>query len=136
MTIQTAHKQTHSKRQLAQTKRTPPQATKHSQNETHTHTHTHKQVWRLVTPAFLHAGILHLLINMHTLFILGFRVEYSFGSTTLLLCYLLGSLTGNIFSAYFSPSTISLGASSSILALLGLQTARLIAFWSDIDPLM
>jgi len=38
-----------------------------------------RQVWRLITCMWLHAGVVHLLINMLCLVIIGIRLEQEFG---------------------------------------------------------
>jgi rhomboid protease GluP len=76
------------------------------------------QVWRLVTPVFIHAGILHLGINMYSLFALGPAVERFFGPPRFLAVYLLSGVGGVIFSLAFSPAP-SVGASGAIFGLLG-----------------
>ena len=77
------------------------------------------QVWRLLTCAFLHGGIMHLAFNMYSLKIIGSEVEYIFGRKKYLIIYLMASLGGSIFSYIFSPYSISVGASGAIFGLLG-----------------
>lgn len=79
----------------------------------------HGQVWRLMTCAFLHGGILHLAFNMYALKILGSEVEYAYGRKKYLSIYLIAALGGSIFSYIFSPDSISVGASGAIFGLLG-----------------
>jgi GlpG protein len=56
----------------------------------------HGEVWRLVTPIFLHFGILHLLLNMMALSALGTLVEIRRGSLRLALMVLFLAVTSNI----------------------------------------
>ena len=76
------------------------------------------QVWRLVTPVFIHAGLLHLGVNMYSLFALGPPVERFFGTPRMLALYLLSGVSGVIFSMAFTPGR-SVGASGAIFGLLG-----------------
>ncbi|MCK4800547.1 MAG: rhomboid family intramembrane serine protease [Anaerolineales bacterium] len=78
------------------------------------------QVWRLITPMFLHGSILHLGFNMYALFILGRRVERFFGSFRYLGLYVIAGITGNVFSFFFTPSP-SLGSSTAIFGILGAE---------------
>ena len=76
------------------------------------------QLWRLVTPALLHIGLLHFAVNGYSLYILAPLVESGFGAGRMLLVYLLSSVVGVSFSLAFSPAP-SAGASSAIFGLLG-----------------
>jgi rhomboid protease GluP len=82
------------------------------------------QVWRLLTPLLIHAGWLHLAVNMYSLYILGPMVERFFGPRRLLIVYLLAGVSGVTFSLAFSPSA-SVGASGAIFGLLGALAAFL-----------
>jgi len=76
------------------------------------------QVWRLVTPLFIHVNILHLFVNMYSLSAIGPSVERLFGSPRLLVVYLLSGIAGVDLSLAFSPRP-SVGASGAIFGLLG-----------------
>jgi rhomboid protease GluP len=78
------------------------------------------QLWRLVTPMFLHGSFLHIGFNMYALVIIGSGLERRFGHWRFLVLYVLGSLSGNVFSFLLSPNP-SLGASTSIFGLLGAE---------------
>jgi len=76
------------------------------------------ELWRLLTPVFIHAGFLHLAVNMYSLFALGPAVERFFAAPRFLAVYLLSGVSGVIFSLAFSPAA-SVGASGAIFGLLG-----------------
>lgn len=76
------------------------------------------QVYRLVTSAFLHAGILHLLFNMYALFVIGNQVETYLGKIKFLIVYLVSAISGSLMSCIFT-NTLSVGASGAIFGLLG-----------------
>ncbi len=80
------------------------------------------ELWRLITPVFLHStrSILHIAFNMYALFIFGPGLERNFGSKRFLALYLLSGFCGNVFSFLFSPAP-SLGSSTAIFGLLGAQ---------------
>lgn len=78
------------------------------------------QLWRLITPVFLHGSFLHIAFNMYALFIFGPGLERHFGHGRFLTLYLLSGFAGNVFSFLFSPAP-SLGASTAIFGLLGAQ---------------
>jgi len=76
--------------------------------------------WRLITPVFLHGGILHLGFNMYALYVLGPGLERFYGHGRFLALYLLAGFAGNVLSFLFTPAN-SLGASTAIFGLLGAQ---------------
>ncbi|MCR4435840.1 MAG: rhomboid family intramembrane serine protease [Clostridiales bacterium] len=76
------------------------------------------QYWRLVTPIFLHGGIVHLLVNSYSLYAVGPEVESIFGVKRYIFLYLASGVLGNIASFIFSPS-VSVGASGAIFGLMG-----------------
>jgi rhomboid protease GluP len=77
------------------------------------------QVWRFVTPVFIHGGLLHFGVNMYSLFVIGRPVEAFFGHWRMLVIYLLSGIGGVLMSLALSPGTISVGASGAIFGLLG-----------------
>ena len=74
------------------------------------------ELWRLVTPIFLHIGFMHILLNSITLYFLGTQLELIYGNFRFALIYLLGGLMGNIVSFAFSEA-VSAGASTSLFGL-------------------
>ncbi len=77
------------------------------------------EVYRLVSYMFLHAGILHIVLNMYSLFIVGPRVEDFFGKWKYLLIYLFSGICGGLLSIGLTPNTVSVGASGAIFGLFG-----------------
>jgi rhomboid protease GluP len=79
---------------------------------------THGQVWRLITPMFLHGGILHIASNMYALFIFGPTLERYYRRGRYIALLLISGFAGNVMSFIFSAAP-SLGASTAIFGLLG-----------------
>jgi membrane associated rhomboid family serine protease len=78
------------------------------------------QYARLITAAFLHAGLLHLGTNMITLYIVGTPLERALGPVRYLTVYLLSALGGSLLSVWLSPQfSIGVGASGAIFGLFG-----------------
>ncbi len=75
------------------------------------------QWWRLLTPVWLHGGLLHLAFNMYALYVLGSELERLYGHARFLGLYLLAGFAGNVFSLILSPA-YSLGSSTAIFGLL------------------
>ena len=75
---------------------------------------------RLVTSIFLHGGLIHLLCNMYTLYIIGPQIESFFGKIKYLLIYIGSGICGNLLSMLFlADNHVSIGASGAIFGLLG-----------------
>lgn len=77
------------------------------------------EYYRLFTCIFLHIGIMHLLCNMYSLYIIGREVENLFGKVKYIIIFILSGVFGSIMSLAFTPNTISAGASGAIFGLLG-----------------
>ena len=78
------------------------------------------QVWRMITPAFLHSSVIHIAMNMYALYIIGRRLERFYGHGRFLLLYLLSAFAGNALS-FVLTSASSLGASTAIFGLLAAE---------------
>lgn len=76
------------------------------------------EVWRLITPIFLHFGFIHLLFNMMWLKDLGKIYEYQMGFSSLLLFILGCSLLSNI-GQYLVQGPYFGGMSGVVFGLLG-----------------
>jgi membrane associated rhomboid family serine protease len=87
--------------------------------------------WSIITYGFLHAGFLHILINLFALFYIGkLFIEY-FTQKQLLTFYILGTVFGGLlflvsytyFPLFKNQSTILVGASAGISAIfIGIAT--------------
>jgi len=75
--------------------------------------------WRLITPVFLHAGLLHFFFNSYLLIYLGPIVEDIFGTPRFWVIYLTCGMAGSMASQLTRP-TITVGASGAIMGLIGL----------------
>lgn len=77
------------------------------------------QWYRLITAAFLHSGLLHILFNMYALYVLGPNLERLLGSKQFFSLYFLSALGGSTLGLWFSnPDSLSIGASGAIFGLL------------------
>ena len=76
------------------------------------------QIWRLLSPAFLHFGWMHLIFNMMWLWYFGRQVESLQGSGRMLLILLLSGIGANL--AQYATGTVLFGGMSGVdFALLG-----------------
>ena len=74
--------------------------------------------WRLLTPVFLHFGIIHFAFNNYMLHVIGNQLEETIGSTWFLIIYLASGIAGNLASSVFTVD-MGAGASGAIFGLLG-----------------
>jgi rhomboid protease GluP len=78
------------------------------------------QLWRLITPVFLHGSILHIAFNMYALWIFGRGIETRYGHGRFLLLYFLSGFAGNVMSFLLTVNP-SLGASTAIFGLISAE---------------
>jgi membrane associated rhomboid family serine protease len=95
------------------------------------------EYWRLLTSAFLHAGPLHLLLNMYALYLFGPVAERALGTTRFILTYLTMALSGSVAVYWFAhPHQATVGASGAIFGLFGLVLVLMIKAGQDVRTLM
>ena len=78
------------------------------------------EIWRLVTPMFLHGSVLHIGFNMYALFLFGRGLESRYGHGRFLLLYFLAGFAGNVLSFLLTAAN-SLGASTAVFGLLAAE---------------
>jgi Uncharacterized membrane protein (homolog of Drosophila rhomboid) len=83
------------------------------------------QIWRLVTPVFLHSSLWHIGFNMYALYVLGTRLEGIYGHWRFLALYLLAGFGGNVLSFVMTPVP-SLGSSTAIFGLLAAEVVFIV----------
>ncbi len=78
------------------------------------------EVWRLLTHAFLHGGIVHLAFNTYALFAIGPQLEVALGPVRFALLYVTGAIAGGVAgSLWHSPVTHLVGGSGALFGMLG-----------------
>lgn len=84
------------------------------------------QWWRLATPMLLHAGPLHLLVNMLSLRNVGSALERAYGAKKTALVYVASGVAGNLMSCAYGPvGATSVGASGAVAGLIGALAVHL-----------
>lgn len=83
--------------------------------------------WRLLTPMVLHAGVLHIFLNMYVLSIFGPVVEQTYRTRPFVALYVISGFMGTVAPYVFgSCRSLGVGASGAIFGLAG---ALLVYFW-------
>lgn len=78
------------------------------------------EYYRLFTSIFLHAGIVHLLCNMYSLYVIGPQTESFYGKLKYLFIFFFSGISGSLLSTALSGvNTVGVGASGAIFGLLG-----------------
>ena len=82
----------------------------------------HGEIWRLWTVTLLHdpSNFLHLLFNMYALYLSGPIVERLYGSSRMVVFYLICAMGGSLGSFAFGSDAPSVGASGAIFGLFGI----------------
>ncbi|KAN0125085.1 hypothetical protein V8E52_001637 [Russula decolorans] len=88
------------------------------------------QWWRFITPIFLHAGFLHIGLNMLAQLTAAAEIEREMGSGGFFLLYFAAGIFGNILSGNFSLVGVpSVGASGAIFGTIAVTWVDLFAHW-------
>lgn len=82
------------------------------------------QLWRLVTPAFLHFGFAHLLFNALWLWYLGRRLELLLGKKTFMVFFIMTAALSNTAQYLWAADTLFGGMSGVVYALVGFIAVR------------
>ncbi len=78
------------------------------------------ELYRLLTSAFLHFGVTHLLFNMWALYVVGPPLERSLGRLRFGALYVLSALGGSVVVYLLSPlNAATAGASGAVFGLFG-----------------
>lgn len=87
------------------------------------------EIWRFITPVFLHGSPAHIFFNMYALISIGSFMERQLSHKRFLALYFLSGFTGNVFSFLFGAQDgLSVGAST---AIFGLIAAEAIFFYQN-----
>ena len=76
------------------------------------------EIWRLITPTFLHRDFLHILFNMAWLWILGAQIEERMSKWKMLLFILITAIISNV-AQYLMSGPFFLGFSGVVVGMVG-----------------
>jgi membrane associated rhomboid family serine protease len=81
--------------------------------------HVDHEYWRIVTGGFLHAGFLHIALNMYLLYMLGQMLEPAIGNVRFGVIYAVALLGGSCGALIATPDSFTVGASGAVFGLMG-----------------
>ncbi|RCH83361.1 hypothetical protein CU098_000869, partial [Rhizopus stolonifer] len=91
---------------------------------------TPDQNFRLILPIFMHAGVIHFLINMLTHLRLGVDLERALGTPRYVVLYMASGIGGFLLSAMLSQNlTVSTGCSGALFGLIGYMFIDILVHW-------
>jgi GlpG protein len=76
------------------------------------------QIWRLLTPIFLHLSFMHILFNMLWFKDLGYLIEHRFGQKDLITLVIISGIVSNLLQYFVSGPSFG-GMSGVLYAMLG-----------------
>ncbi|XP_062098645.1 inactive RHOMBOID-like protein 8 [Humulus lupulus] len=89
----------------------------------------HRQNWRFFAFQCLHAGLIHLVINLGSVVFVGIHLEREFGPLMVGIIYLLSSFSGTLMAALFVQNKPAVGSSGPLYGLLGAALSELVWNW-------
>ena len=93
------------------------------------------EIWRFVTPIFLHIGPLHIAFNSYAIWIIGPMVEKLYGGARFTIIYILTGIAGVAGSYWYHPEVPSAGASGAIFGLFGALLVFGFKYRTSIPPM-
>ncbi|KAI0274728.1 hypothetical protein BC834DRAFT_814572, partial [Gloeopeniophorella convolvens] len=94
------------------------------------HGHTPNQWWRFITPIFLHAGFVHIALNMLAQLTAAAEIEREMGSGGFFILYFAAGIFGNVLGGNFSLVGVpSVGASGAIFGTIAVTWVDLFTHW-------
>ncbi|KAL0483840.1 rhomboid-like protease [Acrasis kona] len=92
------------------------------------------EIHRLLVPIIMHAGFMHLFMNLFVQFMIGLGYERNWKFYRIIPIYVISGIAGNLLSCCALPNNLSVGASGAILGLIGAKLANIICRWYKIPP--
>lgn len=91
-----------------------------------------KQYYRIITPVFLHVGVLHLLVNCYCQLETCAYFEREWGSLTWATIYFISGLGSVLTASVFDPDVLGVCSSGALMGLFGAKIAQAFT-WTIFD---
>jgi len=92
------------------------------------------EVYRFFTPIILHAGLLHLFMNLFVQLRYGLYLERLWGTLKFVIIYIISGFGSSLLSCLLNSDSISVGASGALSGLLGAHLINIIINWKKLNP--
>ena len=89
------------------------------------------ELYRLVTPIFLHGGIIHLLGNVLVQLDQGNRWEKEWGSLIWIIVYIGSAIGSSMLSVIVMPNNLSVGSSGALMGLFGAKFSEILVLMCE-----
>ncbi|XAR62640.1 hypothetical protein NMG60_11017478 [Bertholletia excelsa] len=89
----------------------------------------HHKIWRLLISPWLHAGLVHLVINLSCVIFFGIHLQQEFGPFITGIIYILSAFSGSLVAALFLGDRPSVASSGALFGLLGATLSGLLRNW-------
>ena len=90
------------------------------------------QWYRFLTPIFLHAGVIHIGVNICTQLLVGINIERQIGPIRLAFIYFASGIFGLVLGSNFAPEGLArIGCSGSVFALIAVSHLDLLYNWTE-----
>lgn len=94
-------------------------------------------LWRPLTSAFLHSGLLHLAFNMYAIYLFGPMLEQALGIRRFVATYLTTAVAASIFVyALSTPNSLTIGASGAVFGLFAAALLLMVKARQDVRFLL
>jgi rhomboid protease GluP len=93
----------------------------------------HNQIYRFITPVFLHASIIHIIMNSLSIIFIGYFLERKIGIVKIIILYFTSGIISTIFSATISKKSLGVGASGAIMGFSGLLIVDFLLIYSKMN---
>ncbi|CAI0395451.1 unnamed protein product [Linum tenue] len=87
------------------------------------------QTWRILSSPWLHAGLIHLIVNLISIIFLGIFLEQEYGAVRTGLIYIGSAVLGTLVGALFVQDKPAVTSSSALHGLLGATISALAKNW-------
>ncbi|XP_055305012.1 rhomboid-related protein 2-like [Sitodiplosis mosellana] len=91
------------------------------------------EAWRFITYMFVHADVMHIMMNLIIQLFLGVALELVHHWWRVALVYLAGVLAGSMGTSIVSPNIYLAGASGGVYALITAHIATIIMNWKEME---